>query len=476
MKLFKDKTPSEVIITAAAIIFLASVFIAVGTESYFLVGIPVFLLIVFVAIVDFKKLFFLLLFSLPFSIETSLPGGIGTDLPSEPLMVGMLVIMIFFTLQRAPSMGGRFLVHPISLLLLMHYCWVVTTTLTTSEEVVSIKYLLAKTWYIGVFYFMAGYLLKREIDLKNFVAVIMIPLTITMMIVLGRHAAEGFSFKEVHFVMGPFYRNHVIYAALIAVFLPFLWYAKRWFKGFNIYLWGGLILFSLIAIQFAYTRAAYIGLFLAVVSYFVFKMRLMKWVLGISSAIALAIIIFLAAQNRFLDYAPNYEKTITHTRFDNLVEATYKMEDISTMERVYRWVAGAYMVADKPVFGFGPGNFYFFYETYTVNRFQTYVSNNEDKSGIHNYFLMVAVEQGIPGAVIFLILCFTVLIYGENVYHRLEPGWQRDMLMAALLSTIVIDALLLVNDLVETDKVGSLFFINMALIVNLGRVREEKGG
>jgi hypothetical protein len=41
------------------------------------------------------------------------------------------------------------------------------------------------------------------------------------------------------------------------------------------------------------------------------------------------------------------------------------------------------------------------------------------------------------------------------------------MIMAILLSMIIIYAFLLINDLLEAAKVGSFFFINLALLINL---------
>ena len=136
------------------------------------------------------------------------------------------------------------------------------------------------------------------------------------------------------------------------------------------------------------------------------------------------------------------------------------------------------MVADKPLMGFGPGNFYHFYKEYTLSRFSTYVSDNPEKSGIHNYYLMVALEQGILGLIIFLMLIYNIVLQGQRIYHETRNRKDRDLVMAALLSSIVIDAFLLMNDMVETDKVGSLFFFNIALLVTLDlknkRLQEEK--
>jgi O-antigen ligase len=81
---------------------------------------------------------------------------------------------------------------------------------------------------------------------------------------------------------------------------------------------------------------------------------------------------------------------------------------------------------------------------------------------------MTAVEQGLIGLLIFLLLCFVVMLKGEEVYHRkdLDPFTKR-IVMAATLGFICIAAINIVNDMVETDKVGSFFFVYMALIVNI---------
>ena len=43
----------------------------------------------------------------------------------------------------------------------------------------------------------------------------------------------------------------------------------------------------------------------------------------------------------------------------------------------------------------------------------------------------------------------------------------KHMAMMALLSLIIILSLLIINDLIETDKIGPFFFMNLALLINL---------
>ena len=201
--------------------------------------------------------------------------------------------------------------------------------------------------------------------------------------------------------------------------------------------------------------------------YILIKGRLMKVTICVALILAIVGVAYVTTNNKYLDYAPDYNKTITHKKFDSLIDATTKGEDISTMERVYRWVAGFHMVKEHPYLGFGPGNFYSFYKPYTVTSFTTYVSDNPEQSGVHSYFLMTAIEQGIVGLVIFILLCCYTLLLGERLYHQVSSTSQRTIVLMATLSLVIIDSILLINDMVETDKVGSFFFMSMAILVNI---------
>jgi hypothetical protein len=66
------------------------------------------------------------------------------------------------------------------------------------------------------------------------------------------------------------------------------------------------------------------------------------------------------------------------------------------------------------------------------------------------------------------------LILGEKIYHNSGNNDSRkNLAMGLVLMLIVIDAFLLMNDMIETDKVGSFFFFNMAILVNLDLRNKE---
>ena len=466
--IISETHPLRMLLLTFGALSIGSILLGLATEFYLLLALPMVFLLVYLTIVDFRTVFFLLMACLPLSTELHFDSGLSTDFPTEPLILGLMGVYTLYAIRHYERIDGRFFRHPISILIGLHLGWIAVTTVTSSYPLISIKFTLAKVWYIVTFYLLAGHLLKEKKDIRQFFVWIMIPLCFTIITVLIRHAAYGFSFEDVYRVLNPFYRNHVNYACIIALFFPFAWYAVYWYwdRPKVRYLLIFAIPFLLIATYLSYTRAAYVALLMAAGTYFIIRFRLMKFVLAGAVIAAIWGMAHLAHHNNYLDYAPQFEKAISHANFDDLLAATYQFEDVSTMERVYRWVAGTFMAIDSPWVGFGPGNFYHFYHSYTVNSFRTYVSDNPEQSSAHNYYLTVALEQGVIGLLIFVFICFYALLNAEQIYHRLRSTEERTYLMAVTLAFFVILATLLINDLIETDKIGSFFFLLLAMLVN----------
>lgn len=458
-----------VLFAGLAVFSLFSIVLALALEELLLLGIPFGLLLVYQTVVDFRKIYFLLLATIPISTEFYFSSSLATDLPTEPLVAGLMMAFVLYVCSHWKTMSFAFVRHPLTVFLLIHLAWMFLTTITSQNLIVSIKFMIAKTWYIIGYFFLTGYLIKTQKNIKQLFWVIFIPFFLAVLITLARHAMINFSFEDVQRVMKPFFRNHVLYAAILAIFLPFIALASTWYKRNNLLKWFllGAVFITLAAIYYSYTRTAYIAVFIATGAFFIIRLRLVKIVLLTSLIALVGGIFYIVNDNKYLDYAPDFEKTVSHYEFENLVDATAKGQDVSTMERVYRWVAGMQMSKEELLTGYGPGNFYNFYKPYAVTSFETYVSDNPEKSGIHSYYLMVLTEQGVIGALIFLFFTFFTLIVGENMYHRTQNTSRKNIIMALLLSLIIIDAFLLINDMIETDKVGSFYFINIALLVNL---------
>lgn len=443
---------------------LASIYL----ENYLLMLLPCGLLFLYLSINDFRAIYYLLLFLLPLSVEVALPGGFATDFPTEPLIAGLMLLFFAAVLAKPSIVDKELLRHPVIFLLAVHYGWILIATLYSSEPYFSLKYSIAKTWYIITFVFVTALIIKDVGSFKKAFWTILFPLLFTAVYSVVRHSREHFSFESVNEQMVPFFRNHVNYACTLAQMVPFVLLAFTWYKRGapeRRFLWLAFTIL-MVAIYFAYTRSAWLSLVAAGSMYFIFRAKLTGWLLGAGLAAMIGFFVYMGYQNEYLNYEPDFEHTIYHPELGDHLLSTFEGEDVSSAERIYRWIAGVRMWLDKPVTGYGPGNFYFFYKTFTVNGFRTYVSENPEKSSVHNYFLLLLTEQGIIGLIIFLALTIVLLMQGQRIYHETRDLAERRYIMAVLLCLVIIYVNTMLSDLIETDKIGSFFFICIALIVN----------
>ncbi len=458
----------ELFFGAYGLLVVTTILLSIVFSNWYPLALPAFFLLFFLTLVDFKAVLLLLYACIPLSTVVELPGGFSTDLPTEPLMAGLMFISLIYFLYAGGKWERSFLRHPIALLFLLHWSWIGITILTGTTPVISLKFLAAKTWYIATFFVLTGWVLFREKDTKRWFWLTLFALLITILYVQIGHAGMGFSFTSIARVLHPFYSNHVIYASILAVFFPFLWFMRLEYQKkpvWNFFFWAIILLF-LISIYFSFTRAAYVAVLACLGSYLLLRLRLLVPAFILALVLSLVAIAKLTQDNAYLELAPNYETTISHTEFDDLLKATYEMEDISTMERLYRWMAGFQMIGVRPLVGFGAGSFYEKYKPYTIRSFQTYVSDNPERSGIHSYYLMTFVEQGLVGFLIFIGLQIVLLVYAQRLYHK-TSGWDRRLVIMVTLSLCNILLLQLINDLVETDKIGSFYFFCAAMLVSL---------
>jgi len=256
----------------------------------------------------------------------------------------------------------------------------------------------------------------------------------------------------------PFFRNHVNYGAFLVCMIPLpvagfiLSRRFRWIFGLMILCW-------LVALFLSYSRGAWMALILGGITVLAIRYKVLHWLAGLIFLVLTASILFLGNEKRYLNYRPDFERTIYHQEFLDHLKATYRLTDLSTAERFHRWIGGMRMTEGHLLHGYGPNSFFYEYKPYTVTAFQTYVSINEEQSTVHNYFLLLLIEQGVPGLLIFCLLLCALFYYVQRWYHFAPDRTERVVAAAvgAILGMIV--SLNMLSDLVETDKIGGLFFI-----------------
>lgn len=460
----KNKTNTWWLLSIAALfIFITGIL----TETYILLAVPFAILSFFYFATNLSFLYFILLFVIPLSTELSVTSTLSTDMPDEPLMLLLSGSLVTVLLMKPSLFPNQILKSNLVLLLVLQFVWMLVTVIYSSEMLLSIKYVIAKTWFLLSFILGGLMFLKTKEDYKLASKVFIIAMLIPVIGSLIRHAIKGFTFNSINETLSPFFRNHVNYSALLVCLLPvlFMWYH---FSSGRTRKWTiALIILFLIALFFSYSRGAWLCLFTGALTWYAIKKKfLLSFIIiaGILMAIALY---WLIQNDNYLKFAPDINKTRQHTNITEHIEATYELEDMSTMERFYRWIAGIRMVNSEKLKGYGPNSFSLHYKEYTVNAFKTWVSSNEEKSSVHNYFLLLAVEQGIPGMLLFIILLLAMFSIAVKAYHELDDPFDRAiaMLCAVILSMIV--TLNLLSDLIETDKIGSLFFILTGIFIQL---------
>ncbi len=460
--------------------FLAAIFIlsaasAIYTDQYLLLVIPFSVLFFYFGWLNRNTVFYLLLICLPFSFEFSFSESLGTDVPDEMLM--LLVSFVFFAywVYHYKSIVRELKFNPLLFLLSAWVIWMLITVLFSTEPILSVKYLLSKFWYIGAFVLAPLIIFHDKKAIKKAAILFSGSLLIITLIIVTKHKQDGFSFSSVNDAAFPFFRNHVNYSAMLVCLFPILvcFYRLSEKRSRKIFV-SGLIVFVLIALFLSYARGAWLALLIGIVSYFLLKFKILFQAYLIAILASVVILFWLKSGDRYLKYAHDYKTTIFHNDFNEHIVATYKLKDVSTAERFYRWIAGVRMIKDKPVFGYGPNTFYNNYRSYAIPAYKTWVSDNVDRSTVHNYYLLLAIEQGMPGLLFFLILTATALLYAQRLYHRIRDEFYRTTVQATGIILVMILVLNFLSDLIETDKIGSLFFLCLSVLVVIDHKTREK--
>lgn len=430
-----------------------------------------------VTITTTENIFWLMIFLLPLSTELNVTDSLGLDFPDEPLL--MLLTGFFFVkwIFKPQIFPVSLLKSSIFLLVIIHLFWILITCFFSVDIWLSTKYFLAKIWYIVPLVVLLQIIISSKTDILKLALCLLIPMFFVVIQTIIRHSLYAFSFEGIKQTLDPFFRNHVAYSAMLVCLLAVLWCVRKLTPAINHYsklINAGLII-GIVALVLSFSRGAWLALIMGIVTVFIVRK---KWMLHFWSIAIISVVVFLGwlmYHNHYLRFAPDHDRTIFHTEFAAHLQATVEMKDVSNAERFYRWVAGINMIAAKPIVGFGPNNFYNNYKNYAQDIFKTWVSNNKDHSTVHNYFLLIALEQGIIGLMIFLTLLVYVFWKLQKLYHHLQSDFYRNIALTISIVLMMIVTLNFLSDLIETDKIGSLFWLCIGISIWLEtKLQEER--
>ena len=447
-----------------SILFIVAFALGILLDEKVFFFLPFVMLLIPVVISNPENLFFLLIASLPLSTEVQVTQSLGTDLPDEFIMIGLTGLLLMMIAYRATILNRSVLSHPLVFLLTLHLVWVAVSCVFSVDPILSIKYLLAKLWYVAPFVFCTLVFIRKK-TIAWMVLLLVVPMFFVVLQALVRHAWVGFSFESVSKTVTPFFRNHVNYSAMLVCMVPMVWALHKHFSN-NWKPWLKLVgIVFLAGILFSYSRGAWLALVIGGLLFYAIKNKTIEWIFLVSSIVLVAGFCLLGYKNKYIDYRPDFNKTIFHTDFAEHLSATYHLRDLSTAERFYRWIAAIRLSDDHLLTGVGPNNFYNSYKPYTVSAYKTWVSNNNDHSTVHNYFLLLLCEQGLPGMLIFITLLFGGFYYTQKIYHRSKDPLYKTVTITIGAILGMITTVNFLSDLIETDKIGSLFFLSIGVLV-----------
>ncbi|MBY0482254.1 MAG: O-antigen ligase family protein [Chitinophagaceae bacterium] len=473
-----SKAPYQLLI-AITLFFVSGVLAIVLQEPLLLLMPFAWVLFPFVfnyTIYKTENIFWLLILTIPLSTELNITPSLGIDFPDELLLMLLTAIAIFKFLHEPKWFPATLKKQPLFLVLLLMMVWTLISACYAENTLVSFKFFLARVWYIIPFVILPQILLNSQTRITKMAMLLLIPMLLVVLQTLVRHATFDFSFVDIKKTMHPFFRNHVNYSSMLVCLLGvgaavyFLTPSENKNKKWILL----AIVIGIIGLLLSYSRGAWLALLVGVLFAWVIIKRQLKIVFLLLMLIVFSGTIWLVTDKHYIRFAPDHDHTVFHTNFSQHMAATVALKDVSNAERFYRWVAGFRMVADRPITGFGPNNFYGSYQHYTINLFKTWVSNNPEHSTVHNYFLLTLIEQGIPGLLLFCVLYFGMLFKVQYLYIRLQHRFYRVVVLTVGIVLAMMGIVNFMSDMVETDKIGSLFWLCLGLVFVLDEKLQEE--
>ena len=463
------------------ILFLTICLFSFTGNAFVLMAPLVFLYIVLVCL-NWRMAYWFFLFTIPASIQINFDRDtMAITLPDEPIMWIFLLLFLLVFARSPRTIPKWWWKDELVLVNVLQFVWLIVAVVFSKVLFYSIKFTMAKTWLLVCFLVIPLWIFREKKDFLRAFWVLLVPMLITIIVILIHHAVLGFGFDKVQKAMSGLYYNHVDYSTVISMFFPLLLIAYPLTKGQGRLVRFLLILVILIfcaAIFFAYARAAVIGIVFALVVGFCIRMRKVNFVMPAFYGLIILAFCYLIPNNKFMEFRPDYNNTYMHKNFTDHMIATFRGKDMSSMERLYRWIAAIRMSRDEPITGYGPHAFYYYYKPYAISSFQTYVSRNAEHSTTHNYFLYMLTEQGWPAMLLYALLIPFIFAKGQRIYHRFKDRFYK-LLTLGLIMTIAVGFINnFFSELIETHKVAALFYIPMSMLILLDRkskIEEETG-
>lgn len=455
-----------------ALLFVACNAFLLGTEQFLWFGIlPIVAFIALLCFVALDVAFYIIVFTTPLSIWIENHNfGVAFTLPTEPLLFGMMVVVILKLLIEG-KIDTQISRNPIFIILVSYFAWMFITSVNSTMPVVSFKYYLSQVWFALTMFFVGINVFKTPNKIALFFWVYIIPLSYVIIHTLIRHYQNGFTHESAFWVMEPYILNHGIYGAIVAFFIPalvigFLKPTTFSNRSFIAIFFAILLVLFAVGLVFSYTRAAWISVFAAFAFYILLLLRIRFQTL---------LIIFFVAVFGFFTFQTEIVMKLYRNKTDSTADFAEHVKsmsnirtDASNLERLNRWSSGFRMFKDKPLLGWGPGTYVFQYAPYQSPYEKTIISTNaHDVGGIHSEYFGVLVESGLIGFIIFLSLVITIIYRGMTIFYESKNDRTKYLTLSVLLGLITYLSHGALNNYLDIDTTAVVFWAFLGMMVAL---------
>ena len=456
---------------AIGIAFLACFLTGVYFNNLYIAALPAVLLFIWLLITQTKQMLFFTVFAVPLSIPVNdIGGGFGMSFPTEPIII-IVFFGVILKLINGATFDKKILFSALSIIIGVDLLWTFITSISSSMPLVSFKFLLSRTWYIVIFYFLFATFFKQSKSIKLFIWLLGVSISLLALYTLYNHSKGSFTRGFAYAAMQPFLPDHGMYAALVAFLIPPFFVFAIW--GFHLkqgvparIIAFVITLFLTLAVILSYTRAAWLSLVAsgALMAAIMLGIRFRTIIIGM---VAAAGIYFYMQTDIQTQLSRNKQGSA-----DDIEAHVSSISNVSTdpsnLERLNRWNCAYRMFQERPIMGWGPGTYVFQYAPFQVSSELTIISTHSgDLGNVHSEYLRPLCETGFIGALLWIVLVLYTIYLGFRVYRKAPDNETRYLALALVsgVTTYFVHAFL--NNYSEFDKLAVPMWGFMAALAAL---------
>jgi O-antigen ligase len=438
-------------------------------EIYWFSLFPIILAVIYLSIANPNSVFYLITFLIPFTIKYDFADyGLSLSVPAEPLII-ILAFLWYFKLGITASLDKRIFRSPISVIIIVNLAWVLITSLNSTIPIVSIKFFLSRMCYVTLFYVVAISIFSDLKKIRLFFWMYGFSMVCIIIYTFFRHSMHFFTQEFATRAPAPFFYDHTIYGAVIALLLPI--FVIFTIKSASMELNSSQKFFSLIisliliiGLIFSYSRAAWLSVGVAA-GFFVLLFFRIRFRYIIVLIVISAVFVYFNWTN-IITPMKYKEKEVSSSKFENHLKSISNITtDVSNTERLNRWSCALRMFEEKPFFGWGPGTYMFKYAPFQLSKDRTIISTNRGNLGnAHSEYLGPLAESGVIGLLSIISLALIIIYTGMNLYFNHPDIKVRLFTLGIMLGQVSYFTHGFLNNFLEIDKVAALFWAYLSIL------------